>query len=195
MEKTTMQTPLQLSFKNVEHSERAEAQIRERVDRLEQMHGGLISCHVYVEAPHKHHRQGNLYEVRIEAHVPGADFAVSNKPGDMNAHEDLNVAIRDAFDAMDRQLKRRRRKITGEVKTHEGPLQGRIAEIDHEKGFGQIIAVDGQLVYFHENSVLDGAFRNLKQRDPVELVVQAEESELGPQASTVRPISEGKFGG
>jgi len=188
-----MDTPLKVSFKNMEPSARAEAAIRDKVAKLEQVHGRIISCHVYVEAPHKHHRQGNLYEVRLEAHVPGTDFAVSNKPGDVNAHEDLNVAIRDAFNAMERQLKRRRRKTTGEVKTHEGPLQGRIAQIDHAQGFGQIIAADGQLVYFHENSVVGGAFATLKQRDPVELVVQTDESDRGPQASTVRPISEAKF--
>ena len=96
---------------------------------------------------------------------------------------------------MERQLKRRRRKITGEIKTHEGALQGRIAEIDHAQGYGQIIAADGQLIYFHENSVVDGTFRDLKQRDPVELVVQTKESDIGPQASTVRPISEMKFAG
>ena len=190
-----METPLQVSFKNMEPSARVEAAIREKVGKLEQVHGRITSCHVHVEAPHRRHRQGNLYEVRLEVHVPGSDLAVSNKPGDVNAHEDLDVAIRDAFNAMERQLKRRRRKATGEVKTHEGPLRGRIAEIDHAKGFGRIIAADGQLVYFHENSVVGGAFKDLKQRDPVELVVQADESDLGPQASTVRPISEARFEG
>lgn len=190
-----METPLQLSFKNMDPLARIEESIREKVDKLEQVYDSMTSCHVYIEAPHKHHRQGNHYEVRIEVHVPGTNLAVSNKPGDVNAHEDLNVAIRDAFNAMERQLKRRRRKITGEVKMHEGALQGRIAEIDHKQGFGQIIAADGRLIYFHENSVVDGAFKDLNQRDPVELVVQTKESEVGPQASTVRPISEMKFSG
>ena len=179
----------------MDRSEYVENTIREKMAKLEQVYDGVTSCHVYVEAPHKHHRKGNHYEVRIEVHVPGTDLAVSNKPGDVNKHEDLNIAVRDAFNAMERQLKRRRRKITGEVKTHEGALQGKIAEIDYEQGYGQIIAADGQLIYFHQNSVVDGNFKNLKQRDPVELVVQTNESDIGPQASTVRPISEIKFGG
>lgn len=190
-----MESPLQISFKNMDRSEYAEKSIREKMNKLERVYDGVTSCHVYVEAPHKHHRKGNHYEVRIEVHVPGTDLAVSNKPGDTNKHEDLNIALRDAFNAMERQLKRRRRKITGEIKTHEGALQGRIAEIDHAQGYGQIIAADGQLIYFHENSVVDGTFRDLKQRDPVELVVQTKESDIGPQASTVRPISEMKFAG
>ena len=189
-----MQTPLQISFKNMDPSPQIEESIHEKIAHLEQVYGNITSCHVYVEAPHKHHRQGNRYEVRIEVHVPGTDLAVSNKPGDVHAHEDLKVTLRDAFKAMERQLKRRRRKITGEVKTHAGPLQGRIAEIDHDKGFGQIIATDGRLIYFHKNSVAGGNFKELSPRDPVELVVQADESDLGPQASTVRPISEAKFG-
>ena len=190
-----LETPLQVSFKNMNVSARVEKSIREKVDKLEQVYDGVTSCHVYVDAPHKHHRKGNHYEVRIEVHVPGTDLAVSNKPGDVNTHADLNIALRDAFRAMERQLKKRRRKITGEIKTHEGALQGRIAEINHEQEFGQIIAADGQLIYFHKNSVVGDNFRDLKRRDPVELVVQTKESDIGPQASTVRPISEIKFGG
>lgn len=189
-----METPLQVSFKNMDRSESVEMSIQKKVAKLERVYDGVTSCHVYVEAPHKHHRKGNHYEVRIEVHVPGTDLAVSNRPGDVNTHEDLHIALRDAFNAIERQLKRRRRKITGEIKTHEGALQGRIAEINHEQEYGQIIAADGQLVYFHKNSVVDGNFSDLKQRDPVELVVQTRESDIGPQASTVRPISEIKFG-
>ena len=190
-----METPLQISFKNMDRSEFVEKAIREKMDKLELVYDGVTSCHVYVDAPHKQHRKGNHYEIRIEVHVPGTDLVVSNKPGDASKHEDIYVALRDAFNAMGRQLKRRRRKITGEVKTHEGPPQGRVVEINHEKGYGQIIAADGQLIYFHANSVVGGNFIDLKHRDPVELVIQTKESDIGPQASTVRPISETKFEG
>ena len=189
-----METPLKISFKNMDRSEYVEKSIREKMDKLEQVYNGVTSCHVYVDAPHKQHRKGNQYEVRrIEVHVPGADLVVSNKPGDSNKHDDIYVALRDAFNAMGRQLKRRRRKITGEIKTHEGTPQSWIAEIDHEQGYGQIIATDGQLIYFHKNSVVGDNISDLKQRDPVELVVQTKENEVGPQASTVRLISEAKF--
>jgi ribosomal subunit interface protein len=190
-----METPLELSFKNLQPSEFVEGLVRERVGRLERLHNRITSCHVFIEAPHKRHRKGNRFEITLEVRVPGTELAVASKPGDINAHDDINVAIRDAFNAMERQLKRWKQKIGGDVKVHEGNLQGRIAEIDHDQGFGQILATDGRLVYFHQNSVVGGDFRELGPEDPVELVVQADESEIGPQASTVRPIRATQFEG
>jgi hypothetical protein len=40
----------------------------------------------------------------------------------------------------------------------------------------------------HENRVVDGAFADLKEGTAVEMVLQADESEICPQAITVRPI-------
>ena len=108
-------------------------------------------------------------------------------------HEHLRVAVRDAFAAMATELKRWKDQIKGEVKTHDGPLQGKIVEIRHDEDFGQIIATDNRLIYFHRNSVTDGSFDDLQPRDPVELVVQTGESAIGPQASTVRRIGTMEF--
>jgi len=188
-----MQTPLEVHFTNMERSKAVEQAIRERTEKLEQFYGGITSCHVFVDAPHRHHRKGNRYEVRLEIRIPGKEIAVNNKPGDVNAHEDVYVAIRDAFKAMERQLKRWKRQVRGEPRGREAPLQGRIAELHSGQGYGEIATTDHRLVYFHKNSVVDGNFADLKVDDPVELVVQTGESEKGPQASTVRPIAPLRF--
>lgn len=188
-----MQTPLELSFTNMEPDADLETLVREKVAHLEKLLDRITSCHVYVKAPHQSHRKGNLYGVRIEVRVPGDELFVDSGKGDAPAHEHPQVAIRDAFRAMERQVKKWKQKAAHDVKTHEGPLQGRIAEIDHDKGYGQIIATDHRLVYFHRNSVVDGTFDQLQPRDAVELVVQTGESEIGPQASTVRPIGSLKY--
>lgn len=188
-----MQTPLEIHFTNMDRSEAVEAAIRERAGKLEQFFDGITSCHVYVDAPHRHHRKGNRYEVRLEIRIPGKELAVNNKPGDVNAHEDVLVAVRDAFNAMERQLKRWKRQVRGEPRGREAPLQGRIAEIFPDQDYGQIATTDHRLVYFHRNSVVDADFDDLKEDDPVELVVQSEDSERGPQASTVRPIGPLQF--
>lgn len=99
-----MQTPLEIAFVDTETSAAVEARIRERVERLERHFDGITSCHVYVAAPHQHHRKGNRFEIRVEVRVPGQELAVADKPGDINAHEDVYVAIRDSFDAMERRL-------------------------------------------------------------------------------------------
>jgi ribosomal subunit interface protein len=177
----------------MDRSAAVEEAIHARVERLEQFFDGITSCHVFVDASHLRHHKGNLYEVRIELRVPGTELAVNNKPGDVNAHADVHVAIRDAFNAMERQLKKWKQQLRDRPKAHEAPLQGRVAEIHRGEGYGQIATTDGRLVYFHENSVIAGGFSELKEGDPVELVVRYGESEKGPQASTVRRIGPLQF--
>jgi ribosomal subunit interface protein len=188
-----MQTPAEILFVNMHRSEAVESVVRERITRLEQFFDRITSCHVAIENPHPRHRKGNLYEVRIEVRVPGSELAVNNKPGDVHAHESVLIAVRDAFNAMERQLKRFKRQLRGEPRGREAPLQGKVTEIHPGENYGQIATTDGRLVYFHENSVLNRAFTELKEGDPVELVVQEDESAKGPQASTVRPIRRMSF--
>ncbi len=188
-----METPVEIAFRNLDPSEFVEKRVRERVDRLEQYYGRITSCHVQIEAPHKHHTKGNRYEVRVEVRVPGTELTVNNKPGNVHAHEDIYVAIRDAFDAMERQLKKWKQKANADVKSHEAPLSGRIEELQPDRDFGQVAMTDGRLVYFHRNSVVDDGFDTLSVGDTVELVIPPSEGEKGPQASTVRPIGGLKF--
>ncbi|MGP1358843.1 HPF/RaiA family ribosome-associated protein [Roseicyclus sp.] len=183
-----MQTPLELAFRDIEPDEEIKDLVAGKVAHLEGFYDGITSCHVYLRAPHRSQRQGNRYEVTIEVRVPGDELVVRYDQNDVAEHEHLAVAIRNAFAAMDRELKRWKDRVTGEIKTHDGPLQGKVVEIHHDRDFGQIVATDQRLVYFHRNSVVDGSFDELRPRDPVELVVQTDESELGPQASTVRRI-------
>ena len=48
-----------------------------------------------------------------------------------------------------------------------------------------LITEAGEEVYFHRNSVIGGGFDSLKISDRVRYVVDPEEGEKGPQASTV----------
>ncbi|MEZ5849072.1 MAG: HPF/RaiA family ribosome-associated protein [Hyphomicrobiaceae bacterium] len=188
-----MQTPVEIQFINLNRSEAVEARIRERADRLEQFFGRITSCHVFVDAPHHHANKGNAYEIRIEVRIPGRELVVNRRPGDVHAHHDIYVAIRDAFDAMERQLKATKADPRTALSGQEAQLQGRIAELQPAENFGRIATVDNRLVYFHKNSVVDVDFAELQIDDPVELVVDSEESAAGPQASTVRRISPSRY--
>ena len=110
-------------------SEAIEAAISEKVAKLETFFDGIIGCRVVVEAPHRHHHKGKLYHIRIDLTLPGSEIVVVHEPkrleaatprvketpdvvlGEMHepgkyaAHEDVYVAIRDAFNAAERQLK------------------------------------------------------------------------------------------
>ncbi len=183
-----MQTPLEISFKQVEPSDDIKALVAEKARHLEKFYDKIISCRVYIRAPHKGQRTGNLFEVIIEVAVPGDELVARCHQTDVPQHQHLPVAVRHAFDAMEVELKRWKAQIRGDVKAHDGPLQGKVVEIHHDRDFGQIMATDNRLIYFHRNSVIDGSFDELEPRDAVELVVQTDESEIGPQASTVRRI-------
>lgn len=181
-----MDVPLEIAFHNTEPSDFVEARVRERVARLERYYSHINSCRVVVELPHKQHQKGNIYHIRIEIGVPGTELVVSRDPGDIHAHTDVYVAIRDAFDAAERQLEDFSRRQRGDVKQHDVPLQGKILRLFAEHGF--IVTTDGREIYFHKNSVVEGRFEDLEDGAAVELVVAHGESPAGPQATSVRPI-------
>lgn len=109
-----MQIPLQITIRDIEQSEALETHIREKSKKLDEFFNHIMSCRVVVEVPHKHHRQGKQYNVRIDIGVAGGEIAVNRDHA-----EDVYVALRDAFDAAKRQLEDYARKLRGDVKTHE----------------------------------------------------------------------------
>jgi ribosomal subunit interface protein len=181
-----MQVPLEIVFHNVDRSAAVEAAVRERVAKLEQFAENITSCRVTVEAPHKHHQQGNLFTVRVDLHFPGGEAVANRSPSADHSHEDVYVALRDAFKAARRQLQDRQRLRRGDVKPHEAPPHGRIASIDRERDSGRIATSDGREIYFHRNSLLNGRFEHLEPGTEVRFSEEA--GEKGPQATTVHVI-------
>jgi cold shock CspA family protein/ribosome-associated translation inhibitor RaiA len=177
---------LGIVFRNMDASEAVEARIREHVARLERLYGRIAAGKVVVEAPHRRGRQGRLYRVKLRLATPRREVVVSHE-GPMNhAHEDVYVAVRDAFDAAERRLQSHAAQMRGEVKAHEAPqLEGRVARLFPDHGF--IAAQDGSEVYFHANAVVGNRFARLAEGDRVRLVVAEGEGARGPQASTVLP--------
>lgn len=181
-----MQIPLEITFRHMDPSPAIETRIREKAMKLDQFHKHIMSCRVVVEAPHAHQRKGKLYQVRLDIKVPGKELAISHERPQDHAHEDVYVAIRDAFDAAARRLEDFARSGRGKVKTHEPPPHGRVTELVPEEDYGRIEAADGQLIYFHRNSVLGDGFDSLQIGSEVRFDVEA--GDRGPQASTVHPI-------
>ena len=99
-----MITPLQITFHNIPPSETVEAKIRSLADKLDRFHNRITSCRVVVDVPHQHKNHGQLYEVRIYMTVPTGEIIVKRNPPQRQSHEDIYVAIRDAFDAAKRKL-------------------------------------------------------------------------------------------
>ncbi|MBD3670040.1 MAG: HPF/RaiA family ribosome-associated protein [Gammaproteobacteria bacterium] len=181
-----MQLPLQITFRHMEPSEFVENNIRERCDKLEQYHDRIMSCQVTVEAPDKHKHKGGVYHISMDIKIVGGEIVINNKQNDNHAHEDVYVAIRDAFNAAQRRLEEKHRKTKQQVKNHEVPPHGRVLEVIPSLDYGRIETPEGREIYFHRNSVVNGDFDSLDEGDEVRF--NEEMGDEGPQASSVIPV-------
>ena len=123
-----MDTPLELSFHNMDSSDALKAAVGEHVAKLEQFHDHIIGCRVVIEMPHKSHRTGqNIPDVHVVVRVPGKELVVSREPartGDKKVAADAYGMLDDAFRAVQQQLKDYRRIIQGDVKYKSGEPRG-----------------------------------------------------------------------
>ena len=181
-----MQIPVQIAFRGIDPSAAVEDRIHAEAAKLERYHERLTRCRVVVEKLHHRHHRGDLFHVRIDLTLPGAELVVNRDPGEHHAHEDLYVAIRDAFDAARRQVMDQARRQRHEVKSHEESPVGRVIEVWPDLDYGFLEAAEGHRVYFHRNSVVAAGFGNLEVGSKVRFIEEL--GEKGPQASTVIPL-------
>jgi ribosomal subunit interface protein len=179
-----MQTDVQITFRDMPPSEAVEQRIRERVAKLEEFHDRITACRVVVESARRR-QKGIAFQVRIDLTLPGEELAISRDHLNRRPADDIYVAVRNAFDAMERRLKGTARRRRGEVKSHAAAPHGRIARLFPDHGFIGTPAGD---VYFHRNSVAEGAFESFEIGDEVRYALAPDPGEHGLQASTVHPI-------
>jgi len=117
-----MRTSLQINFRGMDVSPALEQLIREKVGKLEQFHPNVTGCRVVVDKPHHHKAQGEHFIVNVDVAVPGANIVANH-----SHHEDVNVALRDAFLAARRQLDENASRLRGEVKRHSQPQVAEMA--------------------------------------------------------------------
>lgn len=182
-----MQVPLEIAFKDSEPSESIKAEIEREARRLEKFSSRITSCQVTVIGPTKHHRHGVPFKIDIRIAMPDHKDVIVNKThNDVKQHEYVTVAIKDAFAAAQRQVEDVVREMRGDVKPHAAEDHGRVTKFEAGEDYGFIETPDGQEIYFHRDSVLDGAFDRLRVGSEVRFV--AEIGEKGAQATTVRVI-------
>jgi cold shock CspA family protein/ribosome-associated translation inhibitor RaiA len=187
-----MQVPLEVAFHNIEGSDWAEREIRERVADLERIYGRLTSCRVRVDQRAKNNNGTIPPVVHIELGVPGRpDLVVSHEPDHLlrkYQRPDLHKAINEAFRIAERRLIDIKEQRDGRTKEphHDGPNQalGQIAEIDTGGEFGFLLTKEGALLYFHRNAMLSGNFDDLRRGHEVHYVEAM--GDTGPVASKVR---------
>ena len=182
-----MQTPVEIDFQGMDGTEPARALISKHIAELEECFGRVTAGRVVLKGPGQHHRTGGLFEVNIRLALPsGKEVNVGRTAKMDERHSDLSFAVNDAFKRARRQLQDRARKMQGQVKSHEARPVGTVLRLDDAGGFGLLADSEGREIYFHRNSVLDGAFKSLIVGTRVTFA--EEQGEKGPQASTVSPL-------
>jgi ribosomal subunit interface protein len=100
-----MSNEFQIVFHNIEQSDAITDAVQKKIDKLRRYCGDIIGGRVVLDCPHNNHHKGKVYSVALELQTPNKPVMVTQDQHDNHAHEDLYVAIRDAFNAAERQLK------------------------------------------------------------------------------------------
>jgi len=181
-----MQTQPQVSFHGLVADEEAREAVLDHVTQLDRIWDRITGCHVVITQPHRHHRSGRLYSVRVDLVVPGGEIVVNRDHHVDRAHADVHVAIRDSFLAARRQLEDHVRRLRGAEKVHTARARGRIARLFPLQGYGFIETADGREIYFHRHAVAGHDDRRIDVGSPV--FFTEEEGDDGPQAAFVQLI-------
>ena len=177
-----MKLQLQITTRDIPHSEALESHIRQKAEKLETFYPQIMGCRIVVEVPHKHKTQGNLFNVRLDITVPGKELVVTREP-----NEDVYVALRDAFDAAKRQLEDYGRRQRGEVKAHAPVLHGKVVRLVPEEGYGFVETSGGQELYFHRENLANNNFEQLEEGSEVQFL-----EDIGSEGFQAKRVSTGK---
>ena len=110
-----MQLPIQITLHGIASSDALQNAIREKAEKLDHYSPHIMSCRVVLSLEDRHKHHGRQFSVHIDLKAPGGEIAVTHVHD-----EDLQVALRDAFDAARRRLEDYVREQRGDVKAHPG---------------------------------------------------------------------------
>ena len=160
--------------------------VEERIRELTQGHSDVIDVRIAARQT-GHHRHGGQ-EVRITCEARGKEIVAAR------ARPDAGLALNEAMDVFERELRRLRDRRSGrrEEREHHAPPAelGVIDRVLGDEDHGFILTDAGERVYFHRNA-LHGAldFERLEEGQRVGLDIEA--GEKGLQATVVRPAPPG----
>ncbi|HVJ42167.1 MAG TPA: HPF/RaiA family ribosome-associated protein [Dongiaceae bacterium] len=181
-----MAIPLQISFSDMAVSDAVKARIEELAVKLDRFQDSITSCHVVVSLSGRHHRKGRLYDVSIDLKMHGHEIAVNRNPIEDHAHEDIYVAVHEAFDTLLRKLASFSQHQRGDVKAHEAEPSAVVVRLFPDENYGFIEDAEVGEIYFHANSVADQGFAQLAVGSKVHY--RAEPGDKGLQATIVKPV-------
>jgi cold shock CspA family protein/ribosome-associated translation inhibitor RaiA len=180
-----METPIEIEFQDMVASPETHKIVVGHVKKLEQRFGRITACRIVVKGPGQRHQTGGQYDINIRLALPdGREIDIGRTPKADERHADLSFAVNDAFKRARRRLQDQARRMEGMIKSHEGPSIGTVVRVDPAGDCGFLRSSEGNEIYFHRNSVLDGKFSELAVGSRV--MFADEIGEKGPQATTVK---------
>lgn len=186
-----MDTPIEITFRRIEPTERMRAKIDELIGQLEKYEGEIVSGRVVIDGQNKR-GQKTVVSVHVELNYPGGT-AVGKREADIPqpaGQRGFDSALTEAFHTAARQLRSHFAKVRPQESNQleHQPQHGRIERLNKDVRNGFVELPGGSSLFFSE-AVLQGDYDALAIGDEV-LVLPAEaESPYGPQASLVKPVA------
>jgi ribosome-associated translation inhibitor RaiA len=173
-----MQVPLNIVFRHMEKSDAVEERIIQKLDKLEDSYGEIISCNVVIEQVNKNQNQGRLFNIRINLNLPKKEIVITHQKD-----EDLFVVVRDALNSLTHKIEAHFDKLKNLVKDHEEVLHGQVSKLFEHDQYGFILSDNNDEYYFSATNLHGCDFDHLKLGDAVKFIeVVAQE---GLQANRV----------
>lgn len=94
-----MKSNAEVVYRDLDASPALNETINKRLEKLNRFSNSIIHSRVVLDSPHKHKHKGKIFRASIEVDVKGAPLLVSNND------ESMHIAVRDAFETMERKLK------------------------------------------------------------------------------------------
>jgi cold shock CspA family protein len=177
---------LKIQYLGFSESEAVSAAVWDYVEHLEKLYGPIISCTVVISNPHRKHQKGRIYHIKVRMHLSGADIIVDKGAEKNHAHEDIYVALRDAFDAAKRKLADFSRIQEGRIKEKNSPMHARILRLVDYDDCGFVVTEDNREIYFHRNALVNADYEKLQVGQEVRFAEAM--GEHGPQITSLQVI-------
>ncbi|MGA2638275.1 HPF/RaiA family ribosome-associated protein [Methylocella sp.] len=185
-----MDRPLQIVFRDIQHSASLAKLIEERVQRLEHVYDHIIGCRVVAGVSHRGPQQAIMpLALTVEVEVPGRPLIVAKS--DAKRKGEQSGLVNRVFDAIQRRLEQVAEIKKGNVKRHENALEsGVVVRLFADQNHGFVEVKGGVDLYFTRNCVVRGSFDALRIGALVQITRATTEGVMGPQASSVQVVEQ-----
>ncbi|MFP4126400.1 MAG: HPF/RaiA family ribosome-associated protein [Alphaproteobacteria bacterium] len=187
-----MQEDPEIIFKNIDVSPALEARIRERIDRLERFHHGIVGCRVVVREAHRSPASGkNPLRLDLEVRIPGDVLHTGGEAEIRETKDNTGNLVTRVFEAMERQLDgvvaRGKRRVKAHTADHE---IGVVTRLFASQGYGFVQVGEGPELYFTENVLQGLSMADLVEGMPVVVSRAHDDGPMGPLANAVRRLGD-----